>query len=204
MTTKVIDYMPVHGLRNRQDPEEVMWQAYEKALSCKTWGELRRVCSEDGLYLPRPDERTLERLNARQPGCAFDIDVHRSKDFRCAAAQVGEVLLLAAWAAVEPDGYEDWQDRQRDDLAARLRDIEEAGGGTVPDRLGVSWEDPGNYISGRWARKFDAAHTSGRLERSEEMCAAVSVRREEASGKHWPALVQEAVCSQLIQGDQES
>ena len=201
MTTKVTDYFPVHGLRNRQNPEEVMWQAYEKALSCKTWGELRRVCSEDGLYLPRPDERTLERLNARQPGRAFDLDVHRSKDFRCAQAQVGEVLLLAAWNAVEPDGYEDWQDRQRDDLAARLRSIEEAGGGTVPDRVGVSWEDPGNYISGRWSRQFDAAHTAGRLERFEEVCAAVSVRRPQASGEHWPALVQEVVCSQLVSGD---
>lgn len=201
MTTKVIDYMPVHGLWNRQNPEEVMWQAYEKALSCKTWGELRRVCSEDGLYLPRPDERHLERLNARQQGRAFDLDVHRSKDFRCAKAQVGEVLLLAAWNAVEPDGYEDWQERQRDDLAARLRSIEEAGGGTVPDRVGVSWEDPGNYISGLWARKFDASHAAGRLERSEEMCAAVPVRRAQASGECWPSLVQEVVCGQLVSGD---
>lgn len=204
MTTKVIDYWPVRGLLNRQDPEEVMWQAYEKALSCKTWGELRRVCNEDGLYMPRPDERTLERLNARQPGCAFDIDVHRSKNFRCAQAQVGEVLLLAAWNVVEPGGYEDWQENQRYDLAARLRRLEEAGGGTVPDRLGVSWEDPGNYIAGRWARQFDAAYKAGRVERSEEVCAAVSVRRPQASGERWPALVQEVVCSQLVPGDQES
>ena len=204
MTTKVIDYWPVHGLRNRQNPEEVMWQAYEKALSCKTWGELRRVCCEDGLYLPRPDERTFERLNARQPGRAYDLDVHRSKDFRCTAAQVGTVLLLAAWAIVEPDGYEDWQERQRDDLAARLRRLEETGGGCVAERLGVSWEDPGNFISGRWGQQFDAAHTAGRLERSEEMCAAVQVRRQETAGKLRPSFVPEALRSVFVQGNEVS
>lgn len=201
MTTKVIDYWPVRGLWNRQNPQEVMWQAYEKAMSCKTWGELRRVCLEDGLYLPRPNARDIERLNARQQGRAFDIDVHRSKNFRRSKAEVGTVLLLAAWNVVEPDGHEDWEDRKRDDFATRLRDIAETGGGGSSDRLGVSWEDPGNYIAQRWGRQFDAAYAAGRLERPQEVCAAVSVRRAQASGKSWPALVSQNVCSLLVSGD---
>lgn len=201
MTTKVMDYWPVHGLWNKQEPEPVMWQAYEKALSCKTWEELRGVCSEDGLYLPRPNERGFERLNARQPGRPYTVDVHRSKDFRCAAAEVGTVLLLAAWNVVEPQGFEDWQDNKRDDLAARLRRVEETGGGCASERLGVSWEDPGNRISERWGRNVNASHAAGRLERPQESCAAVSVRRPQAAGESWPALVSQAICSQLVPGD---
>ena len=203
MTTKVIDYMPVHGLRNRQNPEGVMWQAYEKAMSCKTWEELRGVCDEDGLYLPRPNARDFARLNARQQGRPFAVDVHRVKSFRRARAEVGTVLFLAAWAVVEPDGYEDWQDRQRDDFATRLRDIEETGGGRPAAGLGVSWEDPGNYISRRWARQLVASYASGRVERPQESCAAVSVRRPQASGECWPALVPENVCRILVSGDQK-
>ena len=203
MTTKVIDYWPVRGLLNRQDPQQVMWQAYEKAMSCKTWEELRRVCDEDGLYLPRPNARDFARLNARQQGRPFAVDVHRSQSFRRARAQVGEVLFLAAWAIVEPGGYEDWQSRERDDFAARLRDIEETGGGRPAEGLGVSWEDPGNRISERWGRNIRTAYTSGRVERPEESCAAVSVRRPQAAGESWPALVSQNVCSLLVSGDQK-
>lgn len=203
MTTKVLDYWPVRGLRNRKDPQEVMWQAYEKAMSCKTWEDLRRVCYEDGLYLPRPDEGDTQRVDARQPGRALNLDVHRVKSFRCARAEVGTVLLLAAWNVVEPDGYEDWQDRQRDDFAARLRSVEETGGGTPSERMGVSWEDPGNYISAKWARDLDAPYKTGRVERSEEMCAAVSVRRPQTAGKLGPTFVPESLRSVFVQGDQK-
>ena len=204
MTTKVTDYWPVRGLLNRQCPEEVMWQAYEKAMSCKTWGELRRVCCEDGLYLPRPDEGDTQRANARQQGRAFDLDVHRVKSFRCARAEVGTVLLLAAWVIAYPGGHEDWEDRKRSDLAARLRSVEETGGGTSSERLGVSWEDPGNYISAKWARDIRAPYKAGRLERSEEMCAAVPVRRQETAGKLRPSFVPEALRSVFVQGDEVS
>lgn len=201
MTTKVMDYWPVRGLRNRQNPEQVMWQAYEKAMACKTWNELRRVCFEDGLYMPRPNERNFERLNARKQGRALDLDVHRSKDFRRAAAEVGTVLLLAAWSIVEPNGYEDWEDRKRSDFASRLRNLEETGGGCPADGLGVSWEDPGNYISGRWARQFSPTHAAGRVEGPQEGSPFVSVRRKKAEGKSWAAQLPENVRGLLISGD---
>lgn len=204
MTTKVLDYWPVRALRNKQDPETVVWSAYEKAMSCKTWEQLRGVCGEDGLYLPRPDERDFARLNARQPGRPFTVDVHRSKSFRRARAEVGTVLLLAAWAVVYPGGHEDWEECKRADYSSRLRDIEETGGGRPAAGLGVSWEDPGNYISGRWARQLATAYTSGRVERPQEGCAAVSVRRPQAAGESWPALVSQNVCRVLVSGDQKS
>ena len=201
MKIKQLDYTPVHGLWRASDAQGRMWKAYEKAMSCKTWEELREVCREDGLHLPRPDEGGLERLNARQPGRPYAVDVHRAKDFRCARAEVGEVLLLAAWNVVEPGGYEDWQDNQRDDFAARLRDIAETGGGTSSERLGVSWEDPGNWISERWGRNVRASYKTGRLEGSKEGSPFVSVRREAPTGKSWAALVSENVRRQLVSGD---
>ena len=203
MKTGQLDYHPVWSLLHKQDPTECMWDAYEKAMRCKTWQELREVCNEDGLYCPRPDEGNLERLNARQPGLPFAVDVHRAKDFRCARAEVGTVLCLAGWAVAYPDGHEDWQERQRIDFAARLRNIEETGGGTSSERMGVSWEDPGNYISAKWARDVRAPYKAGRLERSEEMCAAVSVRRPQTAGKLGPTFVPESLRSVLVQGDQE-
>lgn len=201
MKIRELSYTPVRSLRTVSEAQSKMWSAYEKALSCKTWEELREVCFEDGLYMPRPDEGSVERLNARQQGRPYAVDVHRAKNFRCARAEVGEVLLLAAWDVVEPGGYEDWQDNKRADFATRLRDLEETGGGTLSERLGVSWEDPGNRISERWARCVCTSHKTGRLERSEESCAAVSVRRPQASGESWPALVSQNVCSILVSGD---
>ena len=186
------------------DPETRMYELVEVILGCKTWGELWEVCFENGLSRPRPAGGPASWAHARKPGGAGDFDVHRSADFRCARAEVGAVCLLGAWGLLEPGGYEDWETRKRLRYADALQRLEESGRGFgASERLGVSWEDPGNEVFGRWRKKYRASYATGRLEGFEACCAAVQVRREATSRESWAPQLSESLRCAFVSGKQE-
>ena len=181
-----------------------MYEMVDVILGCKTWGELWEVCRENGLSRPRPAGGVAGRAHARKPGGSGNFDVHRSADFRCARAEVGAVCLLGAWGLLEPGGHEDWETRKRVRYADALRRAEESGRGFgASERLGVSWEDPGNEVFGRWRKHFRAPYKTGRVEGFEACCAAVQVRREATTRELGAAQLSEGLRGAFVSGLQK-